>query len=131
MTGTTRRAGYRVLAITGPMTNVVIGGETQRARGTATLYVTTSLPHLPVEYTQNGKIDKVQSTLVMTFSRWGEIVNVTAPQGRRALRLAGDRHRDPPDHEPTGAHLGPLSGVRRGALVLRRSGTGLAQVLRR
>ena len=79
--GTTRRAGYRVLAITGPMTNEVVDGQVQRAKGTADLYITTSLPHLPVQYTENGKINKVASKLVMTFSKWGEDLAVTAPTG--------------------------------------------------
>jgi hypothetical protein len=79
--GTTTRAGYRVLEVTGSMTNEVVNGQTQRAKGTANLYVTTSRPHLPVQYTQNGKIAGVASKLVMTFSRWGEIVAVSAPTG--------------------------------------------------
>jgi hypothetical protein len=79
--GTSRRAGYRGLRITGPMTNEVVNGQTHRARGSASLYLTTSLPHLPVQYTQNGKIDKIPSTLVMTFSKWGEVVDVSAPKG--------------------------------------------------
>jgi hypothetical protein len=79
--GTTRRAGYRVLAITGPMTNEVVGGQLQSAKGTADLYITTSRPHLPVQYTENGKINKIASKLVMTFSKWGENLAVTAPTG--------------------------------------------------
>ncbi|HEY5024346.1 MAG TPA: hypothetical protein VII76_05160 [Acidimicrobiales bacterium] len=79
--GTSRRAGYRVLRITGPMTNEVVNGQTHRARGTASLYITTSHPYLPVQYTQNGKIDAVASKLVMTFSKWGEVVAVSAPKG--------------------------------------------------
>jgi hypothetical protein len=79
--GTSRRAGYRVLGITGPLTNQTVDGQTQRAKGTAHLYVTTSRPHLPVQYTESGKIDGATSKLVMTFSRWGEFVTVSAPQG--------------------------------------------------
>ncbi len=78
-TGTSRRAGYRVLGITGPMKNEVVNGQLQRAKGTANLYITTSRPHLPVEYTEKGKIDKVASTLSMTFSRWGERLTLSAP----------------------------------------------------
>jgi len=80
-TGTSMRAGYRVLGITGPMKNEVVDGQLQRAKGTANLYVTKSRPHLPVEYTEKGKIDKFASTLVMTFSRWGEHLTVSAPHG--------------------------------------------------
>jgi hypothetical protein len=79
--GTTTRAGYRVLGITGPMSNQVVEGQLQRAKGTANLYLTTSRPHLPVQYTENGTINNTKSTLVMTFSRWGETVHVSAPKG--------------------------------------------------
>ncbi len=79
--GTSTRAGYRVLGITGPMVNQVVQGQLLRAKGTANLYVTTSRPHLPVQYTENGTINKTKSSLVMTFSRWGEPVHVTAPKG--------------------------------------------------
>ena len=89
--GPRRRAGYRVLGITGPMTNQVVSGQTQRAKGTANLYVTTSRPHLPVQYTENGKIDNVASTLAMTFSRWGERRHRDRPARSRQLRLVGRR----------------------------------------
>ena len=79
--GKSKRAGYRVLGITGPMVNQVVSGQLERAKGTANLYVTTSRPHLPVQYTENGTVNKVKSSLVMTFSRWGEPVHVTAPKG--------------------------------------------------
>lgn len=79
--GTFTRAGYRVIGITGAMTNETVNGSTLKAKGTATLYVTKTRPHLPVEYTQSGKIDKVQSKLVMIFSKWGEAVSVTTPPG--------------------------------------------------
>jgi hypothetical protein len=84
--GTSTRSGYHVLAITGPMSNQIVNGQTQKARGTATLYLTTSRPHLPVEYTENGTITPPggqgsRSTLKITFSRWGEAVTVNAPPG--------------------------------------------------
>jgi hypothetical protein len=78
---TSRRSGYRVLGIRGPMVNVTANGQTQRAKGTASLYITASRPHLPVQYTEQGKIDNQASSLVMTFSKWGEPVNVSAPTG--------------------------------------------------
>ncbi len=68
------------------MKNEVVNGQLQRAKGTADLYVTTSRPHLPVEYTEKGKIDKVASTLVMTFSRWGEHLTVTRTPRSGQLR---------------------------------------------
>ncbi len=83
--GTSTKAGYRVVAITGPMVNQIVGGQTQKAKGTATLYVTASHPHLPVQYTESGTItadgQSAKSTLVITFSRWGEAVTVSAPPG--------------------------------------------------
>jgi hypothetical protein len=78
--GASRRSGYRVIGITGPMTNVRVSGQTQQAKGTASLYVTSSSPHLPVEYTERGKIANVTSKLDMTFSNWGELVAESAPQ---------------------------------------------------
>ncbi len=98
--GRSRRAGYRVLQITGPMINEVVNGQTQQAKGTAALYVTTSRPHLPVAYTQNGKIDKVESKLVMTFSKWGEIVNVAAPQGAVGYSSLGVGNGSTPTTQP-------------------------------
>ena len=59
--GTSTRSGYRVIGITGPMTNETVNGQTQRAKGTANLYVTTSRPHLPVQYTENGTIRRTSA----------------------------------------------------------------------
>ncbi len=91
--GTTTRSGYRVMAITGPMSNQIVNGQVQKAKGTATLYVTASRPHLPVQYTENGTISaggqSAKSTLVITFSRWGEPVAVSAPQGTVAYSSLG------------------------------------------
>lgn len=77
--GVSRRSGYRVIGVTGPIKNVPGDGQTQPTKGTASLYVTSSVPHLPVEYTENGKIGKVTSKVDMTFSQWGEVVAVSAP----------------------------------------------------
>lgn len=82
--GASRRSGYRVIGITGPMNNVTVSGQIQRAKGTASLYVTSSIPHLPVEYTENGKISRVASKLDMTFSKWGEAITVSTPPGAAA-----------------------------------------------
>jgi hypothetical protein len=85
-TGTSTLHGLRVVGISGTMINQTVNGQTERAEGKAMLYVTTSRPHLPVEYTENGKIgttasNLVSSKLVMIFSKWGEHVNVKAPRG--------------------------------------------------
>jgi archaellum component FlaF (FlaF/FlaG flagellin family) len=77
--GVSRRSGYRVIGVTGPITNVPGNGQTQPTKGTASLYVTSSAPHLPVEYTENGKVGKVTSKVDMTFSQWGEVVAEAAP----------------------------------------------------
>ncbi len=98
--GRSRRAGYWVLPITGPMTNEVVSGQTQQAQGTAVLYVTTSRPHLPVQYTENGKINKIDSKLVMTFSKWGEVVSVTAPQGAVSYSSLGVGNGSTPTTQP-------------------------------
>ena len=108
LSGTERRAGYRVLGITGPMTNQSVNGELQRVKGTAHLYVTASVPHLPVEYTENGKIDKMASKLVMTFSRWGEPVARDRPPGGGHLRVVGGRERHDPDHGTAGPDRGAV-----------------------
>jgi hypothetical protein len=79
--GTSSRSGYHVIGITGPMSNVTINGTTQHAKGSASLFITASRPHLPVEYTEDGKIDNSASHLTMTFSDWGAVVAVTAPPG--------------------------------------------------
>jgi hypothetical protein len=78
--GVTRRSGYRVIGVTGPITNVPGSGQTQPTKGKASLYVTSSVPHLPVEYTENGKTGKVTSKVDMIFSQWGEVVAEAAPQ---------------------------------------------------
>jgi hypothetical protein len=83
--GTSTRGGIRVVGISGSMTNQTVNGQLELARGKAMLYVTTSRPHLPVEYTENGKTgttvtNLAASKLVMTFSKWGEAVSVTAPK---------------------------------------------------
>jgi hypothetical protein len=92
--GTSTRGGLRVVGITGSMINQTVSGQLQRAKGKAMLYVTTSRPHLPVEYTENGKIGAagsklVTSKLVMTFSKWGEAVSVTAPKGAVSFASLG------------------------------------------
>jgi hypothetical protein len=92
--GTSTRGGLRVVGITGSMINQTVNGQLQRAKGKATLYVTTSRPHLPVVYTENGKIGTTASNLaasklVMTFSKWGKPVTVTAPKGAVSFASLG------------------------------------------
>jgi hypothetical protein len=79
--GASKRSGYRVIGVTGPITNVSAGGQTQPAKGTSSLYVTSSTPHLPVEYTENGKVGRVASKLDLTFSDWGEPIALSTPSG--------------------------------------------------
>jgi len=102
--GTSTRSGYRVLGITGPMSNQIVGGQTEKAKGTATLYVTTSRPHLPVEYTENGTItvggQRAKSKLDITFSRWGEAVTVNAPPGAVSYSSLGAGNGAPPTTNP-------------------------------
>lgn len=102
--GTSTRSGYHVLGIRGPMSNQIVNGQTQKAKGTAILYLTTSHPHLPVEYTENGTItvggQSAKGKLEMTFSRWGEAVTVNAPQGAVSYSSLGAGNGTPPTTGP-------------------------------
>jgi len=109
--GASVRSGYSVLGITVSMTNQVQDGQTVKAKGTATLYVTASHLHNPAAYTESGKITVLgqtnQSTLVITFSRWGEPVSVNAPVGAVSYSSLGAGNGSPPTTGPpvlTAAH---------------------------
>jgi hypothetical protein len=80
-TGSAVRSGHKVIGMTGPLRNFKVAGITQKAKGTAYLYVASGSPHLPVQYSERGTISGQRSTFTMTFDHWGESVNVTAPTG--------------------------------------------------
>jgi hypothetical protein len=51
------------------------------AKGSVVVYVSTNPPYLPVEVVTTGSLDGQSGTTVVTFSRWGEAVAITAPGG--------------------------------------------------
>lgn len=73
--------GSDVIAITGGITPI----QGQPAKGTATLYVTASRPHLPVAYVEKGTIgggsSRTTLDLTIRFSTWGRQVSEVAPSG--------------------------------------------------
>ncbi len=79
--GTTVRSGTKVMGMTGPLEDFKVAGVTQKAKGTAYLYVASAKPHLPVQYSERGTISGQRSSFTMTFGHWGEHVDVTAPTG--------------------------------------------------
>jgi hypothetical protein len=72
--------GQAVEAVSGALTPIPSVGETS-VKGTGTLYVRASAPHLPVKYTEKGTSDKEALTFSMTFSQWGETFAATTPTG--------------------------------------------------
>jgi len=78
---TARLDGRRVLTITGTIAPIEIGGQSIAPKGTATLAVRAAAPHLPVRYAERGTQGRQRSVSAVTFSRWGETVQVTAPTG--------------------------------------------------
>jgi hypothetical protein len=78
----TRIDGRSVRIITGAIAPLPgAGGQSQTPKGTATLAVRTGVSHLPVRYTERGTFDKQKSVSAVTFTGWGDAVNVTAPSG--------------------------------------------------
>jgi hypothetical protein len=71
--------GRSVQIVSGPITPVTIGGQTEKPKGTATLAVRAASPHLPVRYTERGTEGRQTSRSTVTFDRWGEAVTITAP----------------------------------------------------
>ena len=73
--------GRRVQIVSGAIAPITIGNQTQAPKGTATLAVRASSPHLPVRYTERGTQGRQTSRSTVTFGRWGEAVSITAPSG--------------------------------------------------
>lgn len=82
-------SGHRVIGVSGPLTNFTVAGQTQKAKGTAYLYVAASKPHVPLEYTERGTIGGQKSTFTMAFGRWGVPVTVSAPPGATPFSSVG------------------------------------------
>ena len=75
----TKVAGRRVETVTGSIAPIRIGGQLEAPKGTATLAVRVTTPHLPVRYTERGTLNREPTTTTVTFDHWGETVDVTAP----------------------------------------------------
>lgn len=71
--------GKDVIAIAGTLTPI----SGQPAKGTATLYVTASRPHLPVGYVEKGTVGGGSSrssiSFTMHFSAWGDVSESAPP----------------------------------------------------
>ena len=94
--------GIPVIGLRGPMQPI----DGQPASGTATLYVTASRPHLAVRYTEKGTVGtgSAKSTLnfEITFSKWQEAVDVSAPSGAVPFAALGaSQGTSPPAPGPT------------------------------
>jgi hypothetical protein len=83
----TRRDGRLVQTVTGAIAPVP--GQTGTPKGTATLTVRASTPHLPVRYTEQGTLSGQTSVSTLSFSRWGEALHITAPTGAVAFASIG------------------------------------------
>ena len=70
--------GQDVEAISGALTSIPSAGETG-IKGTGTMYVRASAPHLPVKYTETGTSSGQKLTFTMTFSQWRETFAATTP----------------------------------------------------
>jgi len=99
--GPARVGGRQTTAIEGRMSPV----DGQPARGTATLYVTTTRHPLPVRYVERGSVGSGSSvsrlSFSITFSSWGENVGVTAPAGATPFTSLGVPGGAPPSPGPT------------------------------
>jgi lipocalin len=77
----TRIDGRSVRVITGAIAPLPGAGKSQTPKGTATLAVRSGVSHLPVRYTERGSFGKQKSVSTVTFTGWGDAVNITAPSG--------------------------------------------------
>ncbi|MGH9017295.1 MAG: hypothetical protein ACRDY1_06060 [Acidimicrobiales bacterium] len=69
----------RVVTVSGAIAKVRIAGQTIAEKGTATLAVRASAPHLPVRYHEQGTYQGQATVSTVTFSHWGIPVSVAAP----------------------------------------------------
>jgi hypothetical protein len=75
LTAPTTRDGQQVVGVRGSVRTST--GST--AKGTATLYVTTATPTLPIAYSAEAVDDGETATETGTFSSWGEAVRFKVP----------------------------------------------------
>lgn len=69
--------GQAAVGVRGTTTTLSSKGK----KGKATLYVAATGSPLPIRYNGTGKQKKQKETGQVTFSKWGETVNPTAPAG--------------------------------------------------
>jgi hypothetical protein len=90
--GTSTLGNKAVQSIGGAMTNFSANGQTQRARGIAQFEVAVSKPHVPVRYSEHGTINGQRADFTMSFSQWGERVDVVAPSGAVSFSSLGSEN---------------------------------------
>jgi hypothetical protein len=64
-----------------PVRGLLTPVEQTPVTGTARLDVGSGRAHLPVRFTASGSVNNQQTTVSVTFGRWGEAVPVSAPAG--------------------------------------------------
>jgi len=96
LAATTALDGRRVQTVTGAIAKVKIAGATVAPKGTASLAVRATAPHLPVRYRErstqvsSGSSHRLGVSIsTVTFSRWGESVSITAPTAAVAYATLG------------------------------------------
>ncbi len=79
--GSTTVAGRKAETVSGTLTQVSIPGQTvPKQTGTGMLEVSAAT-HRPIRFTERSTASGQKTSFVMTFSRFGEAVTETAPQG--------------------------------------------------
>jgi hypothetical protein len=81
LTPSTTRAGHSVIGVTGGLPGPAVKGTT----GSATLYISTRHPTVPIVFSAEQTTAGVKETDVGTFSRWGKPVQIAVPTGAVAF----------------------------------------------
>ncbi|HEY7948461.1 MAG TPA: hypothetical protein VID75_12360 [Acidimicrobiales bacterium] len=81
LTGSTTKAGQSVIGVSGGLP----GPATKGTTGSATLYVSTARPTVPIVFSAEQTSAGVKETDVGTFSRWGQPLNIPVPTGTVAF----------------------------------------------
>ena len=79
-TATTTLEGHRVVAVLG-----TANAELGLTKGVETLFVSATAPFLPVQLRASGRTQGVPTTLVVSFSHWGQHYSFTTPAGATPL----------------------------------------------
>jgi hypothetical protein len=75
LTASTTKAGQSVIGVAGGLP----GQASTGTKGSATLYVSTSSPTVPIVFSAEQTSSGVKETDVGTFSRWGKALGIVAP----------------------------------------------------